>query len=113
MTTPGTMLNYSRFHAIVSARPLHAHGPPVISEGLYRLPYEPWGSQSHNEKRKREDSDPGPSTGKKATKRSSEDEGNSGREVSKAAFVQILVMKTSDSHSLRRITVIAQLSWLL
>ncbi|KAF8903697.1 hypothetical protein CPB84DRAFT_1773929 [Gymnopilus junonius] len=80
MTTPATILNYSRFHAIVSARPLHTHGPPVIPEGLSRPPYEPWGSQFQTEKRKREYGDPGPSMAKKIMKRSSEDEGNSGRE---------------------------------
>ncbi|KAF8963149.1 hypothetical protein BDZ97DRAFT_1662073 [Flammula alnicola] len=73
----------SRFHAIVTAKPLDSTGPPVLPpEPVYRPnPYEPWGVRFQNGKRTRDsNADAGPSTVKKATKRMSEDEGASSRE---------------------------------
>ncbi|KDR78681.1 hypothetical protein GALMADRAFT_1262756 [Galerina marginata CBS 339.88] len=78
MTTPTTMVGFSRFHAIVTARPLNGSGPPVIPEDAYRhATYEPWGVRLQNGKRTREQSDAGPSRVKKVAKRRSEDETNS------------------------------------
>ena len=75
------MLNYSRFHAIVSAKPLHGHGPPVIPEGIYRLPYEPWAPHLQDGEQNMNGGDAGPSARRKIARRSSEDEGHTGREV--------------------------------
>lgn len=77
MTTSGIQEtpSFSRFHAIVAAKPLHGFGPPVIER---HIPYEPWGIRFHTGKRKRDT--PGVSMANKAVKR--DHEGNLTREVS-------------------------------
>ncbi|KAF8813500.1 hypothetical protein BYT27DRAFT_7220415 [Phlegmacium glaucopus] len=68
---------FSRFHAIVSAKPLHGIGPPVIEQR--HIPYEPWSVRFHTGKRKRDA--PGGSVVSKAVKR--DHEGNITREPTK------------------------------
>jgi len=73
---PTASSSFSRFHAIVAAKPLDGIGPPVIEQR--HIPYEPWSVRFHTGKRKRDT--PGVSMADRAVKR--DHEGNLTREVS-------------------------------
>ncbi|CAA7267460.1 unnamed protein product [Cyclocybe aegerita] len=69
----------SRFHAIVTARPLHGTGPPVIDQNYRTSTYESWGgARFQNAKRKKGPNETG--VARKA-RRTSEDEGTGAREA--------------------------------
>jgi hypothetical protein len=67
---------FSRFHAIVTAKPLQGIGPPVIEQR--QITHEPWSVPFHAGKRKRDTE--GIGMVNKAVKRNNE--GNLTREVS-------------------------------
>jgi hypothetical protein len=74
-----SVVGYSRFQAIVTAKPLNGFGPPVLPEPIYPSPSEKWGVPPQNGKRSRELDNAGSKKGVKQVKRTSEDGG--GKEV--------------------------------
>lgn len=78
---PVASSSFSRFHAIVAAKPLHGTGPPVIEQR--QIPYESWSVRFHTGKRKRDT--PGVSMSNKAARR--DHEGHT-REVSPLCLEQ-------------------------
>jgi len=79
-------IGYSRFQAIVTAKPLNGIGPPVLPEPIYPSPHEKWAPRFQNGKRSRELDDAGSKQGVKKAKRISGDDGGSSREVSNNFF---------------------------
>ena len=77
-----SVVGYSRFQAIVTAKPLNGVGPPVLQEPIFPSSYEKWGVRPQNGKRSRELDDAGSKKGAKKVKRTSEDDAGSSKEVS-------------------------------
>ncbi|KIM39241.1 hypothetical protein M413DRAFT_447192 [Hebeloma cylindrosporum] len=73
-------VGFSRFQAIVTAKPLNGIGPPVLPEPIYPSPYEKWEVRFQNGKRTRELDDAGSKQAAKKTKRITEDDGGSTKE---------------------------------
>jgi len=78
-----SVVGYSRFQAIVTAKPLNGFGPPVLPEPICPSSSEKWVVRPHNGKRSRELDDTGSKKGANKVKRTSEDDGASNREVSR------------------------------
>ncbi|KAF9558835.1 hypothetical protein CPC08DRAFT_763693 [Agrocybe pediades] len=73
---PPMIPQFTRFHAIVNARP-QTDGPPVLHEPPS---YGTWNVRFEGEKRSRDPSEPGPSKPRKAPKRTAEEDAESKRE---------------------------------
>lgn len=113
MTTLGApaVAGFSRFHAIVTAKPMNPAAPqpqqPVqVSETLYRQEptntYEQWGVRFQTERRKKSTNEGGSTAPKKASKRASDEDGGSGREVSlpNGSLQITLAQMTFTAHNL-------------
>ena len=102
-------VGYSRFQAIVTAKPLNGIGPPVLSEPIHPNPYEELRFQ--NGKRSRELDDAGSKQGAKKTKRIAEDDGGSAREVSNSSSNSCSSADIRQSFSPLRVTRVVRNSW--
>ena len=105
-----SVVGYSRFQAIVTAKPLNGIGPPVLPEPIYPSPYEKRDIRFQNGKRTRGLDAAGSKQGVKKTKRIAEDDGGSTREVSNN-----LLNSRFSAHSFSplRVTRLASNSWRL
>ena len=106
-------VGYSRFQAIVTAKPLNGIGPPVLPEPIYPSPHEKWEPRFQNGKRSRELDDAGSKQGMKKAKRTSGDDGGSIREVSANLLNPCPSTDIRHSFSPLRVTRLAKNSWRL
>lgn len=106
-------VGYSRFQAIVTAKPLNGIGPPVLPEPIYPSPYKKHEVRFQNGKRSRELDDAGSKQGVKKTKRIAEDDGGSTREVRNNLLNYCFPADMRHSFSPLRATRLARNSWRL